>query len=57
MQIFLLAALKSFTDAYWCYGRRRAGVVEIFLHCFRPKVDHHSWQWGSMPVLVRDLAP
>ena len=37
-------------------GARRAGVVEIFLYCFRPKVDHPSWLWGSMPVLVRDLA-
>ena len=27
-------------------------------HRFRPSVDGPSWtQWGSMPVLVRDLAP
>ena len=37
-------------------GALRAGLEEIFLYCFRPKVDHPSWQWGSMPVLVRDLA-
>ena len=30
----------------------------VVLHRFRPSVDGPSWtQWGSMPVLVRDLAP
>ena len=33
------------------------GWERVFLDCFRPKVDHNSFlQWGSMPVLVRDLA-
>ena len=34
----------------------RGGLV--VLHWLRPSVDGPSWtQWGSMPVLVRDLAP
>ena len=30
----------------------------VVFHWLRPSVDGPSWmQWGSMPVLVRDLAP
>ena len=54
----LLAASGAqglYTGTSQC-GSHPGGLV-VF-HWFRPSVDGPSWtQWGSMPVLVRDLAP
>ena len=54
----LLAACGAqglYTGTSQC-GSHPGGLV-VF-HWFRPSVDGPSWtQWGSMPVLVRDLAP
>ena len=50
------AVLKAYTLEPHSVGRTPGGWW--FLHRLRPSVDGPSWtQWGSMPVLVRDLAP
>ena len=50
------AVLKAYTLEPHSVGRTPGGWW--FFHRFRPSVDGPSWtQWGSMPVLVRDLAP
>ena len=49
------AVLKAYTGTSQCGSQ--PGWLVVF-HWFRPSVDGPSWtQWGSMPVLVRDLAP
>ena len=49
------AVLKAYTGTSQC-GSQPGWLVGF--HRFRPSVDGPSWtQWGSMPVLVRDLAP
>ena len=41
----------------WCRTCARGGG-ELVLYCFRPSVDSPSKsQWGSILLLVRDLAP
>ena len=50
-----LRCSKAYTGTSQC-GPHPGGLV--VRHWFRPSVDGPSWtQWGSMPVLVRDLAP
>ena len=55
----LLLAACGAQGSHWnltVWAAPRGGLV--LLHWLRPSVDGPSWtQWGSMPVLVRDLAP
>ena len=51
-----LAVLKAYTVEPHSVGRTPVGWC--LLHRLRPSVDGPSWtHWGSMPVLVRNLAP
>ena len=50
---------RHYTGTSQCDAARARGVVEnLFLRRFRPSVDSPSKsQWGSILLLVRDLAP
>ena len=38
--------LSPFAETSWCWGARRRGDG-VFLHCFRPRVDHPSCAVGQ----------